>query len=126
MQTLQDSGDPRPWLLYGMNLYAPDAVPALTRWASHGLQRPLIVSEFGPEDTPVDLRGQGYAKLWHEIRSFPDYVLGGAPYVWTTAGPELTDVKWGLTDAQARPIDNALALLAAAWRAEPGANRSSC
>jgi hypothetical protein len=122
-QMLQDSGDMRPWLLYGMNIYDKDVRPILEDWPSNGLDRPTLVSEFGAEgDTPED-RADGYRDMWDGIRDFPKWVLGGAPYVWTTVGPEPTDKIWGLVDGNSEPLDGTLALLSDAWRQEPTANR---
>ncbi|MBI2910575.1 MAG: hypothetical protein HYY05_00425 [Chloroflexi bacterium] len=59
--------------------------------------------------------------MWRIIRQYPGHVLGGAPYVWTTEGPEPVDQKWGLMDAESRPVDDTFELLAAEWRQEPGA-----
>ena len=44
---LRDSGDMRPWLLYGMNVYDQDIRPLLARWPEYGLDRPTLISEFG-------------------------------------------------------------------------------
>jgi hypothetical protein len=121
-EMLEDSGDMRPWLLYGMNVYDKDLRPILERWPAYGLDRPTLVSEFGYQgDTPEE-RAAGYRGMWDAIREFPKWVLGGAPYVWTTDGPEPTDRIWGLMDGQSRPVDDTLALLADAWHHEPTAN----
>jgi hypothetical protein len=123
MEMLEDSGDMRPWLLYGMNVYDQDIRPLLERWPEYELDRPTLVSEFGGEgDTSAD-RGLAYLDMWRGIREFSRYVLGGAPYVWSTDGPEPTDVIWGLMDGQARPVDATFELLSQAWREEPTANR---
>jgi len=120
---LQDSGDMRPWLLYGMNVYDKDVRPILRDWPDYELDRPVLVSEFGAEgDTPEE-RAQGYLDMWRGIREFPQYVIGGAPYVWTTEGPEPTDEIWGLMDGESRPVDGTFALLSQAWRQEPTANK---
>jgi hypothetical protein len=112
---LRNSGDMRPWLLYGENIYNKDLRPFLSQWPSYGLDRPLIVSEFGSEgDTPA-ARAQGYLAMWRTIRCFPQYVLGGAPYAWTTDGPEPTDTIWGLMNSNSQPVDNTFNLLSQAW-----------
>jgi len=122
-EMLQDSGDMRPWLLYGMNVYDKDVRPILRDWPDYELDRPVLVSEFGAEgDTPEE-RAQGYLDMWRGIREFPQYVIGGAPYVWTTEGPEPTDEIWGLMDGESRPVDGTFALLSQAWRQEPTANK---
>ena len=56
--------------------------------------------------------------MWRTIRAYPQWVLGGAPYVWTTQGPEPVDAKWGLMDGQSRPVDNTFDLLKDAWLQE--------
>ncbi|MBV9119231.1 MAG: hypothetical protein JOZ39_00865 [Chloroflexi bacterium] len=118
-QMLNDSGDSRAWLLYGMNIYDKDPSPLLSRWPDNGLDRPLFVSEFGMQGATPDERAQGYLEMWRAIRAFPNWVLGGAPYVWTTAGPEPTDSIWGLMDSQSHPVDGTFALLSSAWLQEP-------
>jgi len=125
-QALRDSGAMRPWFLYGMNVYDKDPGPLLARWPSYGLDRPVFVSEFGAEATSTADRAQGYVNMWRSIRAYPDFVMGGAPYVWTTAGPEPTDNKWGLMNASGQPVDATFASLQQLWRAEPGANHAYC
>lgn len=123
-QALQDSGDMRPWFQYGMNIYNHDPSALLANWPNYDLNRPLFISEFGTQAaTPAD-RAQGYASMWRSIRSFPDYVLGGAPYAWSTGGPESTDKIWGLMDANSQPVDGTLSALSQLWRADPQANHS--
>jgi len=121
---LSASGDMRPWLTFGLNIYNKDPDPMLSQWPSYGLDRPVFVSEFGAEgDTPEE-RAEGYLDMWKAIRAHPDIVMGGAPYVWTTEGPEPTDKIWGLMDGSSKPVDGTFAALAAAWRTEPTANRA--
>jgi hypothetical protein len=79
---------------------------------------PLLVSEFAPGGTgPVD-RPQAFRALWATIRSYPDWVIGGAVYTWTTDGPEELDRVFGLVDGDGRPRDGALATIAELYRAE--------
>ncbi len=125
-QLLQDSGNPRPWLQYGMNIYDKDPEPLLRGWPSYGLNRPLFITEFGFEGTNPAERAQGYVKMWRGIRAHPDYVMGGAPYAWSAAGPEPTDAKWGLMNANSVPVDETFARLSQQWRMEPKANGPNC
>lgn len=112
------SGDERPWLLYGMNIYTMALERILEEWPYEGNGRPLIVTEFGAEpDTPGG-RAEGYLLMWQMIRAHPEYTLGGAPYAWTIDGPEPTDLKWGLTDSGSVPVDDTFERLAAEWRRE--------
>lgn len=122
-QALRDSGDMRPWLLYGMNIYDKDPRSILSHWPDLGLDRPMMVSEFGAEGSGTASRAAGYVDMWRAVREFPQYVFGGAPYVWTTAGPEPTDKIWGLMDINSRPVDGTFALLSREWQREPSANR---
>src|SRR5579871_1489443 len=69
---LQRSGDPRPWLLYGMNVYSLALGDMLQRWPENGLDKPLFVSEFGAEAYWFGSRATGYVNMWRTIRSFPD------------------------------------------------------
>ncbi|HEU0167857.1 MAG TPA: glycoside hydrolase family 2 TIM barrel-domain containing protein, partial [Chloroflexota bacterium] len=119
-------GAARPWLLYGMNVYNKDPGPLLDQWASFGLDRPMLVSEFGTQGDTPELRARGYVAMWHAIRCAPSYVLGGAPYVWTTAGPEPTDTVWGLMDANGQPVDGTFAALTSAWRVDTPGMPSAC
>jgi hypothetical protein len=126
-QALEDSGDPRPWLLYGANIYSTEMNDILNRWPSYNMGRPLFVTEFGAEGRTPAERALGYASMWSTIRAHPDYVMGGAPYAWTTAGPEPTDKKWGLVDGSSRPVDNTLNTLQTLWHREPAkANGPQC
>jgi hypothetical protein len=125
-QLLRDSGDKRPWLLYGMNVYDKDPEPLLRRWPSYGLERPLFVSEFGSQGAGPGGRAAGYASMWRGIRGHPDYVLGGAPYAWSVDGPEPTDKIWGLTNSLGAPVDGTLAALQQLWLQEPRANHGTC
>lgn len=125
-QALQDSGDPRPWLLYGSNIYSTETNDILNRWPSYNLGRPMVVTEFGVEGRTPALRALGYATMWSTIRAHPDYVLGGAPYAWTTAGPEPTDKKWGLVDANSKPVDNTFSTLQTLWRRELKVTSPQC
>jgi beta-galactosidase/beta-glucuronidase len=123
-QALQDSGDPRPWFQYGMNIYNHDPSDLLANWPSYGLNKPLFVSEFGTQPGWMPDRASGYAAMWKSIRNFQDYVLGAAPYAWSTGGPESTDKIWGVMDANSQPVDGTFAALAQLWKAEPQANHS--
>ena len=125
-RVLSRSDEPRPWLLYGMNVYSLDLELFLDRWPEHEFNRPLFVSEFGAEPEWVGGRTEGYLNMWRMIRSHPEYVIGGAPYVWTTEGPEPTDAKWGLMDQDGRPVDETFERLAREWRSEPGAAERNC
>jgi beta-galactosidase/beta-glucuronidase len=126
VQALHDSGDPRPWFLYGMNVYDKPPGPILDRWPAYELDRPLFVSEFGAEGKTAADRAQGYASMWRAIRAHRDWVAGGAPYAWTTAGPEPTDSTWGLMDGNSWPVDGTFGALQQLWRAEPRANHGKC
>src|SRR5581483_8578886 len=123
---LRQSGDMRPWLLYGMNIYSDRIDSLLSSWPDNGLDRPALVSEFGADASGPNARAQGYGDMWREIRTYSRWVIGGAPYVWSTDGPEPTDKKWGLMSAAATPIDGTFALLGQLWRREQTANGPKC
>jgi hypothetical protein len=124
-QLLRDSGDSRPWWLYGMNIYDKDPEPLLRRWPSYGWNRPLVISEFGADGGFGATRAEGYVSMWRAFRAHPDFVLGAAPYVWTAAGPEPTDAKWGLMNSQGQPVDDTFGRLQRLWQAEPRANHTA-
>ena len=115
---LESSGTPRPWLLYGMNVYSLELERFLDEWPGLGLDRPLFVTEFGAEPDWAGGRATGYVNMWRSIRAHPRRVLGGAPYVWTTEGPEPVDKKWGLVDGNSQPVDDTFHQLAQEWSLE--------
>ncbi|MCL5960223.1 MAG: hypothetical protein M1358_13085 [Chloroflexi bacterium] len=106
-----DGGVDRPWLLYGMNAYTMRLQDILAGWPSLSNGMPLFITEFAPEGWSRADRPDGYLKMWEMIRSHPEYVLGGAPYVWTTDGPEPGDRNFGLVDANGNPMDGSLEAL---------------
>ena len=108
----------RPWFLYGMNIYSLELERVLDEWPHNELYRPLFVTEFGAEPDWSGGRSLNYVGMWRMIRAHPDFALGGAPYVWTTEGPEPVDKKWGLMDGQSRPVDETFQQLAEEWRRE--------
>ncbi len=121
---LQRTPPERQWLLYGMNIYTMELERILDTWPYYGFDRPLFVTEFGAEEFWPGGRAMGYLDMWRMIRSHPDYVMGGAPYVWTTEGPEPVDQKWGLMDGNSRPVDDTFKQLRADWLKEKGARRA--
>lgn len=121
---MEASPQERPCLLYGMNIYSLDLERMLAGWPGHGLDRPLFVTEFGGEPEWEGSRARGYLSMWRTIRAYPEYVMGGVPYVWTTEGPEPTDIKWGLIDGDASPVDDTFGLLKSEWLKETGAQRT--
>lgn len=115
INVLRQGPDQRPWLIFGLNIYSLELEHFLDSWTYTGFERPLLVSEFGAESFWAGGRPLGYLNMWRSIRAHSDYVLGGAPYVWTIEGPEPTDTKWGLMDAEGRPVDDTFEQLAAEW-----------
>lgn len=89
-------GIKRSWLVYGMNVYTFRIGQILSDWPEHGLDLPVVVSEFAPVGLQDDERAAGYAEMWRTLRSYPPYVFGGLAYVWTTEGPEPVDREFGL------------------------------
>lgn len=121
---IQSRPPERPWLLYGMNIYTMELERILDTWPYYGFDRPVFVTEFGAEPYWTGGRATGYLDIWRMIRAHPEYVMGGAPYVWTTEGPEPVDQKWGLMDGNGRPVDGTFRQLRADWLKEKGARRS--
>jgi hypothetical protein len=126
---LQRKAAPRPWFAYGANVYSRRLEEILRNWPQQGLDMPLLVSEFAPGGTgPID-RPQAFRGIWATIRSYPDWVIGGAVYTWTTDGPEELDRVFGLVDGAGRPRDGSLATIAELYRQQemagtPGPDRS--
>ncbi|MBI2888273.1 MAG: hypothetical protein HYY02_13855 [Chloroflexi bacterium] len=116
----------RPWFLYGMNIYSLELERVLDDWPRNGFNRPLFVTEFGANPTWLGGRAPNYVGMWRMIRAHPHFALGGAPYVWTTEGPEPGDKKWGLMDGQSIPVDETFEQLAQEWRREPDNDGRVC
>ncbi|MSQ15666.1 MAG: hypothetical protein EXR50_07380 [Dehalococcoidia bacterium] len=123
---LMDDPVQRPWLLYGANVYSLEIRRILDEWPQQGMERPLFVTEFGADPAWDGGRTANYVLMWREIRSHPEYVLGGAPYAWTTEGPELTDKIWGLMDANAKPVDGTFQGLTQEWLSEERPTNTHC
>src|SRR5207244_4701305 len=99
-------GVDRPWFLYGMNLYTIEAEAALDGWPEYGLNKPLFLTEFGPpEGMDYELRIEAYLNIWWAARDRAGYVLGAAPYAWSTGGPEPVDQLYGLVQADGETED---------------------
>ena len=108
--------EPRPWFVYGTNVYTSRIAQVIERWPSQGLDAPLLVSEFSPggageSDRPTMLRW-----YWSTIRAHPERVLGGVVYTWATRGPEDLDRVFGLTDDAGVAVDGSLAALRQLFR----------
>lgn len=123
-EALQRGGVERPWFVYGINIYTTRLAEVIANWPSLGLDIPLFVSEFGPSGAGPADRPAGYRELWKITRAQPRYVLGGAPYVWTTDGPEEADRIFGLVDASGRPVDGSLAMIGRLYRGAPATEPS--
>ncbi|OGO05047.1 MAG: hypothetical protein A2Y60_04415 [Chloroflexi bacterium RBG_13_54_9] len=114
----------RSWFFYGMNAYTMRLEQILDAWPSQMPGCPIFVTEFGAEPSSDGDRMLGYLNMWRMIRAHPEYVLGGAPYAWTTAGPEPTDIIWGLMDENSQPVDDTFEELAEDWHRENGGQRN--
>ena len=115
---LARDGVQRPWFVYGMNFFTMRVQEALLQGPAASLRQPLLISEFGPVGLNRGQRASAYGRLWRVIRGFPEGVLGGSAYVWSTAGPEPLDRSFGLTNANGEPVDDALFTLAALYLKE--------
>lgn len=111
-------GAPRPWFVYGINIYTPRLADVIAQWPRHGLDAALLISEFGPGGAGPADRPRGYWELWNMIRARPERVIGGAPYVWFTEGPEEVDRIFGLVDSAGQPVDGTLAAIGRLYRGE--------
>ena len=115
---LNASGLHRSWFAFGVNVYTPHLADIIQGWEQYNLDSALIISEFAPGGAGPSDRPQGYRDLWSLIRSRPELVLGGAPYVWFTEGPEEVDRIFGLVDPDGVPVDGSLVAIAAFFKAE--------
>lgn len=108
----------RPWFVYGINIYTPRLAEVIAAWPTQGLDAALLISEFAPGGAGPADRPRGYHEMWEMIRARPERVLGGAPYVWTTNGPEEVDRVFGLVDQYGKPVDGSLAAIGRLFRGE--------
>ena len=108
----------RPWLVYGVNAYTPRLPEILDTWPERGIPTSLLVSEYAPLNAPHGERADRFRALWAAIRARPDFVLGGAVYVWSIDGPEEVDRAFGLVDASGAPVDDALDTISALYLAD--------
>lgn len=111
-----EDGIDRPWLLYGLNIYTFRLEQILSDWPHTSNGMPLFITEFAPEGWSPSDRPFGYLKMWEMLRAHPEFVLGAAPYVWTTEGPEPVDRHFGLVDSAGNPTDGSLEALAGVFR----------
>jgi hypothetical protein len=110
------TGQPRPWLVYGANVYSTTRLnEVVSRWPTQWPGHALLVSEFAPGGTGPAERPVGFEQQWQIIRSRPGVVLGGLAYTWATNGPEELDRVFGFVDPAGVPTDGALVALAAAY-----------
>jgi hypothetical protein len=119
-EALNAGGTHRPWFAYGVNIYTPRLAEVIERWPAQRLDAALLISEFAPGGAGPSDRPAGYRELWSLIRARPERVLGGAPYVWFSEGPEEVDRIFGLVDPAGQPVDDSLAAIADFYRAAAG------
>lgn len=115
-EALQRDGKPRPWFVYGANVYTQRLAEVIEKWPQQGLDAPLLVSEFSPGGVGPSERPQMLGWYWSTIRKHPKRVIGGVVYTWTTRGPEDLDRVFGLTDETGKPVDGSLAALRRLFR----------
>jgi len=115
----------RTWVIYGANIYTAKLPEVVDRWPDYQLGVPLLITEFAPAGLGAQDRPDGYREMWKIIRRGHRWTLGGAPYVWTTAGPEEVDRAFGLVDADGRPVDGSLDAIASMYRADKAAETPS-
>jgi hypothetical protein len=108
---LLKDGKPRPWFIYGTNVYTQRLAEVIERWPMQGLDAPLLVSEFSPGGAGAAERPNMLGWYWSIIRAHPKRVLGGVVYTWATRGPEDLDRVFGLTDESGAPVDGSIAAL---------------
>ena len=116
-------GKPRPWFVYGTNVYTQRLAEVIENWPRQGLDAPLLVSEFSPGGVGMAERPRMLGWYWSTIRAHPERVIGGVVYTWATRGPEDLDRIFGLTDEEGRPIDGSLATLRRLFQADPVSRR---
>ncbi len=116
VQVLKESDQPRPWLVYGLDVFTLRLGQTLQDWDRTGWPGPVVVSAFGPLGLyPAD-RPVGYLRMWRSIRKHSHLVLGGFAYVWTTAGAHPMDQAFGLFEDDGSPADASFDTLATVFR----------
>jgi hypothetical protein len=121
---LLKDGKPRPWFIYGTNVYTKRLAEVIERWPTQGLDAPLLVSEFSPGGVGAAERPNMLGWYWSTIRAHPKRVLGGVVYTWATRGPEDLDRVFGLTDESGAPVDGSLAALSRLFHEDAVAARA--
>jgi hypothetical protein len=111
---LIDRGLDRPWMVYGANIFTFRVRDLVAGWPDRGLGVPLVISEYGPTGYAAADRPGAMVAMWNIIRQkrARDSVLGGSIYGGARVGIEALDRVYGLTDADGRPVDGALAAIA--------------
>ncbi len=104
--------------IFGMNFYTPRIAEVLAGWTDHAFDVPILISEYAPAGLSPQGRPRGFQALWEIIRGRDDLVLGAAPYVWATNGPEAVDEIFGLTDPAGHAVDGSLETLQRLYRGE--------
>jgi hypothetical protein len=122
-EALKGQPAPRPWLVYGTNLYTDRLGQVLADWPQGGYDLPLVVSEFAPPGLARLGRPGSYVRMWRMVDRRRSMVLGGFAYVWSTAGPEPVDATFGLVGPDGTPVDATLGALGAEFRALEAAER---
>jgi hypothetical protein len=102
--------------VFGMNFYTPRLADALAEYATLGFDVPVLISEFAPAGVAPAARAAAFRDLWLRVLPFEQFVVGVAPYAWTTDGPEAVDRLFGLTDGQGHPVDATLGALQRIYR----------
>lgn len=104
----KSEGDgPRPWFVWGTNVYTMRLQTIVDGWPRTGSNEPLWVSEFAPGGVAPADEPSGFQQMWQYIRDDQSWVLGGAVYAWTRNGPEEIDRTMGITN-DGIPVDGFL------------------
>ncbi|MBI3978465.1 MAG: hypothetical protein HY331_09800 [Chloroflexi bacterium] len=99
-------GGPPVGFVYGMNFYTFRLKDVLAEWPKKRFDVPVMVSEYAPAGLSRNDRPDGFRRMWTIIQSSRAFVIGAAPYAWTTEGPEPSDRLFGFVDASGRPLDS--------------------
>ena len=122
-QALLQDGVPRPWFVYGTNVYTQKLADVIDRWPTEGVDAPLLVSELSPGGSGPAERPGMFGWYWSTIRAHPQRVIGGVVYTWTTQGPEDLDRVFGLTDGNGVPVDGSIDALRQLFAEDTSAQR---
>lgn len=128
-EAAKQDGDPRRWLVLGLNTYEAGLRTAhfenvLRQRHLNGWDHPLLVSEFNATGLHAADRPRAIRKLLTIFEDSRNEYLGIFYYTWSAEGRrEAIDRQFGLVGADRKPVDRTLDELGGVWRRQEEAER---